>query len=290
MIPSQSDLAALVTALALFILSVSALADSDTTPVGDVVEFDGVFEPFREADISPRFDGLLNRIAFEPGQLVQKGDVLFTLMTLEEEYTLRLERLEAEKSAAQLRLAEAELSRTRTLQERDVASEAELDAAAAARDIAATNLELADSRVEMREIIIGEYTLTAPFDGMIGRPLVNEGVYITRSARENSALAVITQLNPVKLTGFVPYDVFAERREILGTDEATKDRIRLTLVLPDGSAYRHTGELTAGGYEFDLPSQRILVSAVFPNPDLLLRPGLRVTVRSEVTEPLGQPE
>ncbi len=260
-----------------------AFAQDRVDPLG-VVQFEGVVEPLRESDISPRFDGLLKKITFQPGDIVKKGDLLFQLLTLEQDYTLKLEKAEEQRAKAQLRLAEAELSRAQTLRQRDVNSVAQLEAAEAARDVAAANLRLAATKVEMREIIIREFSLYAPFDGMMRKPLVNEGVYITKNARESSALVVITQLDPIRVTGFVPFQIYAARRAILLTDEATKKGLRLKLILPSGEEYPQTGQIASGGYEFDSETQRILISAIFPNPNLLLRPGLKVTIRSSLME------
>ena len=64
-------------------------------------------------------------------------------------------------------------------------------------------------------------------------------------------------------------------------DEALIEGLVLSLVLPDGAVYPHAGKLVSGGYTFDEDTQKITVWGEFPNPERLLRPGLRVTVRSE---------
>ena len=120
------------------------------------------------------------------------------------------------------------------------------------------------------------------FDGMMGKPFVNEGVYITKQARAESRLVTITQLDPILVTGFVPYEVFASRRKVFSTDEAAKTALEYSIILPDGTEYPHKGKPSSGGYEFDRDTQRIIVTATFPNPRLLLRPGLEVTIRSRL--------
>lgn len=261
-------------------LNGSATAQQLIDPSIKTVKFEGVVEPLRAADISPRFDGVIQTYTFQVGDFVKKGDLLVQLLTLEQEYLLKIDRANLDRAEAQVGLAEAKLERAQILGKKKVISAAELDAAEAERDVAAASRNVAKTQFEMRQIMISQFSLYAPFDGMVSAPYVNEGAYITKQAREVSALATVTQLNPIKVTGMVSFDVFAARRAYLPNDEAAKAGVTLSLILPNGDRYPHTGKIVAGGQQFDKESQRIPVSAIFPNPDLLLRPGLKVEVVS----------
>lgn len=249
----------------------------------DVREFKGLVRAARAADISPRFDGLIQSINFTAGDLVRKGDLLVQLLTLEQEYGLKLDKAAMAQAAAELELAEAELRRARELRDRDVNSPAALEVAVAQRDVAAARLDGARTKVEMTEIIISEFSLYAPFDGIISEPAVNVGAYITKDAREESRLATVTQLDPIHVVTEVPYDVFVSRMSELGTEEEIAKRVVLTLILPDGTEYPHKGKLISGGFAFNETTQEIASLGEFPNPDRLLRPGLLVRIRSGLT-------
>lgn len=247
-----------------------------------VMEYEGVVRAARAADISPRFDGLIQSVNFKAADLVKKGQLLVQVMTLEQEYILKLDKANLAREAAELELAEAELRRAQQLRQRDVASEAALGVAVAKRDVAAAKHDAARTQVDMREIIIREFSLYAPFDGIISEPFVNEGAYITKVARDVSRLATVTQLDPIHVVTEVPYGVYHDRIGRLGSEEAIKKNIVVTLILPDGTEYPHPGKLISGGFAFDETTQKISSLAEFPNPDHLLRPGLRVTLRSGV--------
>lgn len=262
--------------------NIQALWAQDETPSAGLLEYKGVVEPVRAADISPRFDGLLTKIHFQAGDIVKKGDLLFEFLTLEQELLRKIDQANLSRAEAQLKLAEARLKRSRTLQEKNVTSEADLEAAAAERDIARANVSAARTTVEMKDIIIGEFSLYAPFDGIISEPYVNEGVYITKQSRADSSLATVTLLDPIRVSGKVPFQVFADRRKLLPTDAEAKTGTLLSLIMPDGEAYPHWGEYASGGQQVDEATQKIVANSVFPNPDLLLRPGLRVTVHSRL--------
>ncbi|MBS0251973.1 MAG: efflux RND transporter periplasmic adaptor subunit [Proteobacteria bacterium] len=263
------------------------MAEPATTPAEerkftDIEQFEGVVRAARVADISPRFDGLLEKVNFTAGDLVRKGQLLFQFLTLEQNYLLKIDQANLAYATAELKLAKAELERTRTLQKKNVASQAELDVAVAKRDVAAANEAKAKTQVEIREITIKEFSLYTPFDGIISKPFVDAGAYITKDARETSRLATVTQFDPVHVVTEVPYDIYSRRLAQLGSEEAMKERLSARLVLPDGTEYPNTGKIISGGYDFDEKTQKIWSIAEFPNPDHLLRPGLRVTVRSMI--------
>ena len=259
-----------------------AAASADEKKLTDVEQFRGVVRAARAEDISPRFDGLLEKVNFTAGDMVKKGQLLFQLMTLEQQYLLKIDQAKLAHATAQLKLSDAELERVRTLHKKDVASPAQLDVAIATRDVAAADQARAKAEVEMREIIIKEFSLYAPFDGIISKPFVNAGAYITKEARESSRLATVTQFDPIHVETEVPYDIYVRRLKKLGSEEAMTKRLVVRLVLPDGTAYPRQGKIVSGGYAFDEKTQKIWTVAEFPNPDRLLRPGLRVTVRSMI--------
>jgi multidrug efflux pump subunit AcrA (membrane-fusion protein) len=67
---------------AFFSLSIfSALAQSSTESGEAVREFRGVIVPARTAELSPRYNGLLSKIYFLPGQFVEEGNLLFEFRT-----------------------------------------------------------------------------------------------------------------------------------------------------------------------------------------------------------------
>jgi Glycosyl hydrolase family 1 len=64
--------------------------------------------------------------------------------------------------------------------------------------------------------------------------------------------------------------------------EQTAEQREFGLVLPTGDKYPHNGRLVAGAYEFNPATQTTEVTVEFPNPNLLLRPGLNVTLQSSI--------
>lgn len=257
-------------------------ASQENRELVGMAQFEGVVRAARAADISPRFDGLVQSLNFKAGDIVKKGQLLVQLLTLEQEYSLKIDKANMAQAAAELELAQAELRRAQQLRERNVNSQAALDVAVAKRDVAAARHDSARTKVEMKEIIIKEFSLYAPFGGIISEPFVNEGAYITKNARDESRLATVTQLDPIHVVTEVPYSVYQDRIARLGSEEAIRKNVVVTLILPDGTEYPHPGKIISGGFAFNEATQKTSSLAEFPNPDRLLRPGLRVTIRSGI--------
>jgi RND family efflux transporter MFP subunit len=258
-----------------------AAAQQSTTP--EVLEYKGTVAAAREVEVDPRLDGLLSEINFVAGQFVKKGDLLFAFAAKSNELSLALAQASLKQAEAQLRLAEVDLKNKQTLRARNVASEMQYLEAGAQRDIAAAKVDEARANAQLAEIALQQMKLYAPIAGIISRPLVKEGTYITKETREQSRLATIVQLDPINVVGRAPLMYFA-RGELPKSLEQTAEQREFYLVLPTGDKYPYKGRLVAGAYEFDPATQTTEVTVAFPNPDYLLRPGLSVTLQSSMRE------
>jgi RND family efflux transporter MFP subunit len=261
-------------------LMTPAMAESAPGNGSDVIEFQGTVVSARIAEIAPSFDGSLYKIHFLPGQLVEKGALLFEFRPTEKELLIEKERARLQRAAAELRLADVTFKNKQMLHKRSVVSDQQLLEAEVARDIAAANAADASTSLRMAELILKEMKLFAPITGIISRSFVKEGAYITKVAREESSMAQITQQDPIQVLGEAPFDVYFRLREIRKTDEKVIERLQFSLILPNGNRFTHVGRIVAGGYEFNRETQKIEMLVEFPNPNYLLRPGLIVTLKS----------
>ncbi|WP_420391745.1 efflux RND transporter periplasmic adaptor subunit [Acuticoccus sp.] len=279
-VPTASICGAALLALAALPAGTPAAAQSGVA--ANIAEYEGVVRAAREAEISPLFDGWLTDIHFVPGQYVEEGDLLFEFSTGERTLLLQMDQARLSRARAELARAENALERSQTLSGREVIPAVRLLEDKLNRDIAAANVREAELKVEMSQLVMRYLNLRAPISGIVSRPYVMENTYLTKEAREDTRMATIAQLDPIWLVAEVPYEVYARRRQQLMSDREAMNALDLSLVLPDGSTYAHRGRYISGGYEFDEETQTAAVWAQFPNPDHLLRPGLRVTIRSTV--------
>jgi RND family efflux transporter MFP subunit len=251
-------------------------------------EFKGIVAPARSNAIAPPFDGQVIKIHFVPGQYVEKGALLFTMDTTKENLELERDQALLLKAEAQLRIAELAFRNNSELRKKNVVSERQLAEVEAQRDIAAAAVTQARVQVKADEVKIKYLKQYAPFAGIMSQPTVAEGAHLIREARENTAMATITELDPIQVKASVPYEVYVDHLQLLKLGGKTIDRteamnrIEVFLTLPNGEKYPHTGKIAGGGYEFDPKTQVMEVMVEFPNPGLLLRPGLNVTLQGRV--------
>jgi RND family efflux transporter MFP subunit len=277
--PPAAVVLALIAALGSALVPPAA-AQSRPGRGSNVLEFQGTVVSARTVEIAPSFDGLLDKIHFFPGQPVEKGALLFEFRPTEKELFVERGRAQLQRAEAQLRLADVTLKNKQTLHKRNVVSDQDVLEAEVARDIAAANAAEARTSLRMAELTLKEMKLFSPITGLISRSFVKEGAYLTKVVREESRMAQITQVDPIQVLGEAPFDVYFQIREVRKTDEQVIERLEFSLILPNGERFPHVGKIVAGGYEFNLETQKIEILLEFPNPDYLLRPGLTVTLQS----------
>ena len=269
----------IVSICAFFACVISAVAQAQvpTNSAEQVKTFTGTLVPARTAEISPRYNGLLSKINFVPGQFVEQGDLLFEFRTTDQELMVEIDRSKLQRSEAELQMAELTLKNKQGLHAKKIVSETEVFEAQASRDIAAANVVEARLAVQLSESTLKNMTLYAPISGIISRSFVNEGTFITKEARERSAIAQITQLSPIRVVYQIPFDVYAQSVELFKTSQQANQQRQLALILPNGDRYPNGGIIVSGSNEFNR-EQMIDILAEFPNPTYLLRPGLNVMI------------
>ena len=240
------------TALLVMALSLDAAcltiqtAAAQQQPAPEVLEYKGTVAAAHEVEVAPRLDGLLLKINFTAGQLVKQGDLLFEFAPQDNELSIALAQARQKQADAQLRLAEVKLSKARTLRTRKD-SELQLLEAEAERDLAAGRADEARANVQLAELALQQTKLYAPISGIISRPLVHEGTYITKETRDQSRLATIVQLDPIDVVGQAPAAMYFQRGEILTSLEQTADSDDLARV-----------------YRFDLARGSEMISPTIP--------------------------
>ena len=244
-------------------------------------EYTGTVAAARQAEAAPSIDALLERVDFTPGQIVKKGDLLFEFSSKRKELSLAVAKARQSFMEAQLRLAEVRLKNAENLRARDISSEIELLQAQAERGLAAANVAEAQANVGLAEFDSSDTRLFAPIDGVISAQFLKQGAYITPEFRVQS-LATIVQLDPIEVVAEIPYETFLERQKMFDGRAEAVEKPEFKLTLPNGDTYTQSGRLVAGTGTFNPASQVMAIAIEFPNPDFLLRPGLKVTLRSSV--------
>jgi len=223
---------------------------TELTAVGTLVAVQGV-------TVSTEVPGTVKEIAFESGEMVEKGDLLVRLDT-------STERAQLAAAVSAAKLADAELRRRKNLPPAGAVSQAEVDATAARATQAAADVANVKS-------IIAKKTIRAPFSGRLGIRRVNLGQVLQPGA----PIVSLQSSDPI-------YAEFSLPQQALAQIQAGQSVAVVTDVFP-GEAWDGTVEVV--DVEVDSNTRNFRVRALVRNPDGKLRPGMFVDVRVRGPEP-----
>lgn len=196
--------------------------------------------------------GKVDKIQFESGQRVDKGDVLLHL-------DANVDRAELEGLQAELQLAEVQFNRASKLVKERSVSQSDYDEAKA-------RLERARANVASKREVINKKTIRAPFSGSLGIRQVDLGEYLAAG----SAIVPLQSLDPI----YVDYTLPERHLASLSVDQA----IELTVqAYPNES---HEGKIEALNPGINPETRSVQIRAKLDNPDILLRPGMFAEVRT----------
>lgn len=248
--------------------------------VNRTTELPGRINPMREAQVRARATGILLKRLFEEGSDVKEGQVLFQIDPLPLEAALASAKASQAQAEAALKESQANATRYKELVKINAISKQVYDQAVATLAQNEAAVLAAKAAVQVAELNLGYAKVTAPISGRIGKALVTEGALV--SATEATQLAIIRQLDPVY------FDFTQSSTEVLrlkrelekGTLESVAPgEARVTLVLEDGTVYRHEGKLLFSDISVDPTTGMITLRAEFPNPEKLLMPGMFARAR-----------
>lgn len=210
----------------------------------------GTLRANESVDLSSNVSEIIETVQFDDGQRVQKGDVLVTMYSTEEDALLN-------EARATAREAQTQYERARSLAKSGAASVSQLDEARRIADTAKARLAAMESRAK-------DLVLTAPFAGVIGLRNISAGTLV----QPGDLIATLDDDSVMKLDFTVPSTFLS-----LLTPGA---KIAATSAAFPGKTF--TGEVSSVSSRIDPVTRSVTVRAMIPNPDRSLRPGLLMSV------------
>jgi RND family efflux transporter MFP subunit len=249
--------------------------------------FLGQFSAVEHVELRAQVGGTLTGIHFKDGDVVQKGDLLFTIDARPYEIRLAQAHAQLETASARLVLADRQLYRAQVLKRYEDASAQTVDQRTADQHAAHAAVDDAKAQIRDAQFDLEHCRITAPFTGRMGTHLVSVGNLIAGSRAATSPttlLATLVSLDPIYLdfdmseSDFLTYSRDRARRK---DDLADKVEIALT----DEARFTRQGTLDFVDNALNRSSGTIHARATVPNPDRLLTPGEFGRVRLVVGAP-----
>lgn len=254
--------------------------------VKEIIEWDeypGQFEAVSSIDVRARISGYLEQIHFADGQMVNEGDLLFSIEKRPFEIARDSAQAQLAEANAQLSLANRNLKRYEKMREGNIVGEADYDDRVEAVSAAKAAVAVAQAQVRDAELDLGYTEIYAPVTGRISRHEVSIGNLITGGySGDVTLLTTIVSVDPIHLdfdmseANYLAYQRATER----GAMPSMRDsHIQVFAKLPDEQEWPHEGMLEFLDNQVNATSGTIRARATFANGNLAFTPGQFAHVR-----------
>lgn len=173
---------------------------------GDVelsLQLVGRVEAWSTVTLRARVSGQLDALAFTPGALVRKGAVLAQLDPRLLQAQLDQARGSVARDRALLLKAQADQQRYADMLAKGFVSRADYDLYQANLAVAKATLQSDQAAQELAQTQRDYTRIVAPFDGVVGAPLVYPGAQISADSTD---IVVLNQIEPVRVAFNIPED------------------------------------------------------------------------------------
>ncbi len=242
----------------------------ETVPI--YLEYVGLAQSIESVTINARVEGFLIERAFVDGSDVSAGDLLFVIDPRPFEASLLEARAELAENLAALSYAKEQVVRYEPLVEKDYVTRDEYDQFITQAKEARALVEASRANVIQAELNLSYCTMNAPFDGRIGRRMVDVGNLV--GASEATELATLVKLDPI----YVYFSV-AERDTTQVLTEQNKKPLTASIILSDGSTHPEDGEVDFIDNQIDVTTGTVEMRAIIPNSAKTLLPGQYAKVK-----------
>jgi len=244
--------------------------------------FSGRIQAVDHVEIRPQVSGIIEAVHFNEGQIVKKGDALFTIDP--RPFQADLARAEAAQAGAQakLALAHTNLTRSQQLIQTHAVAQSDLDQSNDAVLEADASVKSAQAAVQTAQINLDYTEITSPVTGRVSRAEITVG-NLVGTGLNTPALTTVVSVNPVYVEFEVDEQTFLKYAAKGAAGNSGIDQIPVAMGLANEDAYPRQGHLKSIDNSLDTTSGTIRIRAVFDNNDNELTPGLYAKVR------MGQP-
>jgi membrane fusion protein, multidrug efflux system len=248
------------------------VADAKRADVPIYLDGLGTIQAFNTVTVTARVDGELQKIAFEEGKMVNKGDLLAQIDPRPFQAALDMALAQKAKDEAQLQSAKADLERYLTLAPENLASKQILDAQRASVAGLEAQIKGDQASIDNARTQLQYTSITSPIQGRTGIRRVDVGNNVR--ATDTNGIVVVTQLQPISLIFTLPEDALSVIGSALSTGTVTVEAMSR-----DGSKELDRGTVTLVDNQIDQNTGTIRLKAVFPNPQNKLWPGQYIDAR-----------
>jgi membrane fusion protein, multidrug efflux system len=242
----------------------------------------GTLDGYPNAQIRAQVSGYLIKQDYMEGSAVKQGALLFEIDPRPFQATLDQALGKLAQDQALLGKADLDVKRYTPLAREQAISQEQLDDAVQADLAAKAAIQADQAAVESATLNLGFCRITSPVDGIAGTAqaqigdLVGPGTAVLTTVSTVDPMRVYFSINEQSYLAFCrQYTNAAERA-------ASREEMKLQLILSDGSTYALPGKWYFASRQIDVNTGTLQIAGLFPNPDYVLRPGQYAEVRAKI--------
>jgi len=254
-----------------------------------VREWIGQLDGSENVDVRARVQGYIQEIAFKEGTVVKPGDLLLRIDPRPLEAAVAQAKAELGQATAAQDKAKLDEQRQKQLFDKRIASQQDYDNAVQANLGAQAAVEAARAALEQAELNLAFATITSPIGGIVGHTDFSVGDFVAAGSA-GTPVTTVSTVDPIKIVFALSekeYLAAAERLAAMLAQPLDQREAIGELIRADGKVHPYRGRFLAADREVDPKTGTIRISALFPNPGNILRPGQYARVRFKVQDRSG---
>jgi RND family efflux transporter MFP subunit len=241
-------------------------------------EYVGRFVAVDAIEVRARVSGYLDAIHFKDGQLVEKGDLLFTIDRRPFEAALAQVQASLSQARANLAYAEADLERGQGLVRGSTITQQSFDQRTQAKRVAEASVNAQEAAVRQATLDLEFTELRAAVAGRIGDRRVSAGnLVMGGTTGTTTLLATITSIDPIRFEYTMDEASYLRYVRLAGDTSGPASRgvnVPVRLKLIDEAEFSHVGKTDFVDNAIDRGSGTIRGRAEFANHHATLTPGM----------------
>lgn len=263
-----------------------SVAEVISRNVKDWDEFTGRLQAVETVEIRPRVSGYIDKVAFNEGSLVKRGDLLFVIdpRPYKADYDRAAADVKRSKTAGEL--AKVELERVQHLKDSGAVSQEELDERKSTLAQADANVSGAQAALESAELNLNFTRVTSPVDGRVSRAEVTRGNLVTGGANGGTLLSSVVSIDPIYLyfdadeQSFLRYSQMARDTPRTDVKDGKSESGRpVNVGLANEEGFPHQGTVDFVDNQLNPQTGTIRARAVMANKEGRFTPGLFARVQ-----------
>jgi membrane fusion protein, multidrug efflux system len=265
---------------------VAAVEQRDVPIFGEWI---GRLDGSANVDIRARVQGYVQEIAFNEGTLVKEGDLLVRIDSRPYEAALAQANAELAQAIASQQKADQEEQRQTQLFNKKIASEQDYNNSVQVNLAAKATVEAARAALDQAKLNLEFATITSPITGIVGRTDFSIGNFVAAGST-GAEITKVSTVDPIELRfGISEKDYLADAEDISSLlakplDQRDED---FELIRADDKVHPYKGRLLASDRAVDPNTGTVRITAIFPNPGNILRPGQYARARLKIEERTG---